>query len=185
MDQTGLLSRLRSNWGWMVVRGVAAVLFGIATFAAPGATLLLLVIFWGAFAIVDGLCALVGAFRMHDEGRPMWPLAVVGLAGLAAGLFAFLQPGLTAVGLLICIAIWAIATGFFQIVAAIRIRKVIENEWMLILSGALSIGFGLLMLARPGAGAVAIAWLIAAYVTLAGLILIGLGMRLRSLPAGR
>jgi uncharacterized membrane protein HdeD (DUF308 family) len=111
----------------------------------------------------------------------MWPFIVVGLLGIAAGVATFMWPGMTALVLLTFIAGWAIATGIFQIVAAIRFRKVITNEWMLGFSGGLSILFGVLMFARPGAGALAVIWVIAAYAVLFGLTLVMLGFRLKGL----
>ena len=176
-----MLDYVSRNWGWMVFRGAAAIVFGVLAFAWPGITLAVLVLFWGAYALADGLLSLLVAFRIKDEGKPMWPLIVVGLFGLGAGVLTFLNPAMTAVVLLSFIAAWATITGIFQIVAAIRLRKVIANEWMLGFSGALSVLFGVLMLLRPGAGALAVVWLIASYSILFGITLAMLGFRLRGL----
>jgi uncharacterized membrane protein HdeD (DUF308 family) len=176
-----LVHELARNWGWIALRGAAAILFGVLAFAWPGITLVVLTLFWGAYALLDGVLALVGAFRMKDEGKPIWPLVLVGVLGIAAGILAFMWPGMTALILLIFIAAWAIVTGVLQIVAAIRIRKVIDNEWLLILSGALSVAFGALMVWSPGAGALAVVWVIAAYAIFFGILLVALGFRLRGL----
>ena len=93
----------------------------------------MLVLFWGAYALVDGAFALIAAFNMRSDGQFNWPLALVGVIGVAAGLVAFFWPQLTAIGLLLIIAGWALAMGIFQIVAAIRLRKSIQNEWWMIL----------------------------------------------------
>ena len=174
-----MLGHLRSSWGWIVLRGVAAIVFGVLAFTMPGLTVAALVFAWGAYAFADGLLALVSGFRIRDGGKPMWSLVVIGLLGIAAGILTFLWPGVTALVLLAFIAWWALATGIFQVATAIRFRKVIPNEWLLVLSGLLSIVFGGLMLARPGAGALAVVWLIGWYATLYGLLMVMLGFRFR------
>ena len=179
-----MLEHLRRNWGWVVLRGVAAVLFGLLAFALPGITLAVLVLIWGAYAIADGVLALIAAYRVRDQGRPFWSLLIVGLLGLAAGVVTFLWPVMTALLLLMFIAAWAVVMGIFQIIAAIRLRKVIQNEWLLGLSGLLSVLFGLLMFLQPGAGALAVIWIIAAYALIFGVLLIWLGFRLKQ-HAGR
>ena len=176
-----MIGYLARNWGWIVLRGVVAVIFGVMAFVWPGITLSVLVLFWGAYALADGVLALVAAFKIRDEGRPMWQLIAVGLLGIAAGVITFMRPGITALALLAFIAVWALATGIFQVAAAIRLRKVIANEWLLGLSGALSILFGVFMLARPGAGALAVVWVIAWYAILFGVALVMLGFRLKGL----
>lgn len=178
-----LVGHLTRNWGWIVLRGVAAILFGILAFAWPGLTLTILVAVWGFYALSDGLFALIAAFKMKDAGRPLWPMVVVGLLGIAAGILTFVWPGMTALVLLSFIALWALASGIFQIAAAIRLRAVITNEWLMVISGLLSIGFGVLMLARPGAGALAVAWIIGWYAMLFGVLLVVLGFRLKGLAS--
>ncbi len=181
MAMNAMMGHLRASWGWIVLRGFVAILFGLAAFLMPGITLAVLVIVWGAYAIADGVFALVAGFRIRDGGKPMWSLVVIGLLGIAAGILTFVWPGMTALVLLVFIAGWALAIGIFQIAAAIRLRKVIDNEWMLGLGGLLSIAFGVLMLARPGAGALAVMWIIGWYATLFGVLLIMLGFRLRGI----
>jgi uncharacterized membrane protein HdeD (DUF308 family) len=176
-----LLGQLSKNWGWIVLRGVAAIAFGLMAFAWPGLTLTVLVLVWGAYALFDGLLALMTAFQIRVGGKPMWPLAVLGLIGIAVGLATFAWPQITAVTLLALIATWAILTGILEIVAAVRFRKVIAKEWLMALAGILSIAFGVLMIARPGAGALAVVWIIGWYAILFGITLTILGFRIKGL----
>jgi uncharacterized membrane protein HdeD (DUF308 family) len=181
-----MLDYLGRNWGWIVFRGLVALLFGVLAIAWPGITLAALVIVWGAYALADGLLALIAAWRVRDQGRPFWSLLIVGLLGIAAGVVTFLWPAITALSLLMIIAVWAVAMGVFQIAAAIRLRKVIQGEWLLGLSGLASVIFGVVVIARPGAGALAVIWLIGSYAIFFGVLLIALGLRLKPhAPGGR
>lgn len=173
----GALSR---NWWMLALRGVVAVIFGILAFIWPGLTLWALVYLFGAYVLIDGVAALVSAFTGRDVDDRWWVLLLEGLAGIAAGLVAFIWPGMTAFVLLYLIAAWAIVTGIIEIVAAIRLRKEIEGEWVLALSGLASIIFGVLMVIWPGAGALAVVWLIAAYAIFFGILLIFLAFRVRN-----
>lgn len=179
MSQHPLWQALGRHWKWIALRGVAALLFGILAMVWPGIVLTVMVLFFGAYAFVDGLFTLIAAAQMRESGRPLWPLVLVGLLGIAAGLVAFLWPQLTALGLLMLIAGWALVMGVLQIIAAIRLRKALQNEWWLGLSGAVSVLFGVLMIANPGAGAIAVAWVIGAYSVFFGVLLILLALRLR------
>jgi uncharacterized membrane protein HdeD (DUF308 family) len=146
-------------------------------------TLLSLILLYGAYAGADGVLALAAAVRGGTVASRWW-LVLVGLLSLGAAVATFLYPGLTALVLLTFIGVWAIARGVFEIVGAIQLRKEIENEWLLVLSGLLSVVFGALVLARPGAGALALVWIIAAYAIALGVLLIGFAFRLRGhLPA--
>src|SRR5579871_3222987 len=151
IDELGEFPR---HWWVVALRGLAAIVFGILAFIWPGITLAVLVLFFGAYAIVDGVLALYSAFR--SRGEHIWAPLVEGLLGIATGLIAFFWPGLTALALLIVIAVWAILTGVLEVYAAVRLRRVIDNEWALILSGVLSAVFGILLLIQPGAGALAV-----------------------------
>jgi len=153
--------------------------FGILAFVWPGLTLAVLILLYGAYALVDGVFALVAAFTGGAKMVPTWWLVVVGLLGIAAGLVTFLWPGVTALVLIFFIGGWAIAHGVFEIVGAIKLRKEIDNEWWLILAGALSVIFGIAVLAAPGAGALALVWVIGAYSLVFGILLVGLALRLR------
>ncbi len=177
---SGMLGYLGRNWGWVVLRGVVAVLFGVLAFAWPGMTLAALVIVWGAYALADGVLALISAWQVRDQGgSPFWSLVLLGLCGIAAGVVTFIWPAMTAITLLMLIAAWAVVTGILEIVAAIALRKEIEGEWRLGLSGVLSVIFGVIMFAAPGAGALALIWVIAAYAIVFGALVIGLGVQLK------
>ncbi len=175
-----MLHRLAENWWLELLRGIAAIVFGLLAFVLPIATLFSLVLLYGAFALVDGIFAIIAAIRGDRVPGPRWWLAVVGVLGVVAGLLTFLWPGLTALILAIFIGAWALARGVFEIAGAIRLRKEIDNEWLLILSGVLSVLFGAAVLFRPGAGALAIVWIIGAYAVVLGALHVGLALRLRS-----
>jgi len=172
------LHALAQNWWLLLLRGIAGIIFGVLAFAWPGITLLTMIIFYGAYALMDGIFAIGAAFRGGDAGARWW-LILIGILGIAAGLLTFLWPGLTALVLAIFIGIWSLVHGIFEIVGAIKIRKQIDNEWWLILSGALSVLFGLVMLFMPGAGALALVWVIGAYSIIFGALLVGFALRLR------
>jgi uncharacterized membrane protein HdeD (DUF308 family) len=173
-----LLHSLANNWWLLLLRGICAILFGVLTFVWPGMTLLTLVLLYGAYALVDGVLALAEAV-MGGAPAPRWWLALVGLLGIAAGILTFAWPGITALVLLLFIAGWAIATGVLEIVGAIKLRKEIENEWLLIASGALSVIFGLILVAQPGTGALALLYVIGTYAILFGILEVWLSLRLR------
>jgi uncharacterized membrane protein HdeD (DUF308 family) len=176
-----LLADLAQNWWLLLLRGVAAIAFGVLTFFWPGLTLLVLIFLWGIYAIADGILALWVAIAGKDLGKiaPRWWLAIVGLSGIAAGILTFVWPGMTALVLLMFIAAWAIVIGVLQIWGAIRLRREIEGEWLLGLSGLLSIAFGVVVIARPGAGALAVIWLIGWFAILLGCCYVALSLRLR------
>src|SRR6266540_2610286 len=174
-----MLHALTKCWWLLLLRGIAAIVFGVLAFIWPGLTLITLVLLYGAYALVDGAIALVAALTGGAKPVPTWWLVVVGLLGIAAGLVTFLWPGITALVLIVFIGAWAIAHGIFEIVGAIKLRKEIDNEWWLILAGALSVIFGLVVLAAPGAGALGLIWAIGAYSIAFGILLVGLSLRLR------
>jgi uncharacterized membrane protein HdeD (DUF308 family) len=175
-----LLRALAENWWLLLLRGIAAIAFGIMSFIWPGLTLLTLVFLWGSYALVDGAFALwAGISGRADAHVSRWWLTLVGIVGIIAGLLAFGWPGVTAQMLLVFIAVWAMIVGLLQIVGAIELRKEIRGEWLLVLSGVLSIALGVAMIARPAAGAVAIVWLIGYFALLVGCIYIALSFELR------
>ena len=175
-----VLHALAKRWWVLLLRGIAAILFGILAFVWPGLTLVTLVLLYGAFALVDGVLALIAAFTGSAKPVPTWWLVVIGLLGIGAGVVTFLWPGMTAVLLVVFIGAWALVHGIFEIIGAIQLRKEIDNEWMLILGGALSVLFGLIVLIAPGAGALGLVWAIAAYSILFGFTFVALALRLRS-----
>ena len=179
-----ILDKLAPYWWAFVLRGVVAILFAIGTFIAPGISLAALVLLYGAYSLADGVLASVAAFAKRSASEPFpWAVLLVGLAGIAAGILTFLYPGLTALILLYFIAAWHIVRGVFEIVVAIRLRKEIEGEGWLIAGGVLSVLFGLLLYARPGAGALALLWMIGGFALVLGVILIVLGFKLKGFKA--
>ena len=171
-----MLDTLAKNWWALALRGVAAVLFGLLTFFLPGITLVTLVLLFGAYALVDGLFNIGAFFRVASHH---WALLIEGVIGVIAGILTFMWPAITAITLLYLIAFWAIFTGVFEIVAGIRLRKAIANEWLLLLMGVLSTLFGLLILFAPGAGALAIVLWIGVYAVMFGIVMLVLAFRLR------
>ena len=170
---------LSDHWWVILLRGIVGVIFGVLAFASPGATLLALVFVWGVYAIVDGAFALYLTYLAARQGRRWWPYLLEGLVGIGAGVVAFASPGLTALALLFLIAAWAIVTGVVEIVAAVDLRKQIDNEWLLGLAGVFSIVFGILVVLQPDAGGVAVVWTIGAYAMVFGVTLIALAFRVR------
>src|SRR5262249_52253515 len=166
-----MLETLKRGWWLMVLRGVIAVLFGVLAFAYPGRTGEVLVYLFGAYALVNGIFTLGVAMRAPKGTPGIGYLVVLGLLGVAAGILTFFYPGITAASLLAIIAVWAIFTGVFEISVAIKLRKELSNEWMLILAGVLSAAFGVLVIAMPRAGATSIIWLIATYAIVFGIML--------------
>ena len=171
-----LLNTIARNWPLILVRGAAAIVFGIVCFVWPAISLLALVLLWGAYALVDGAGAIVWGVRSR-----WWSMVAVGAVSVLAGLIAFFWPGITALALLYLIAAWAIVRGGVEIAAAIRLRHWIENEWLLALAGIASIAFGVLVALFPGAGALSAVWLIGVFAVVFGALAVGVALRLRSL----
>jgi uncharacterized membrane protein HdeD (DUF308 family) len=172
-----VVDQLARHWWVIGLRGLAAILFGVLAFVWPGMTLAVLVLLFGAYALVDGVLTLMAAFRGGVQHRIV--MVVEGVVSVLAGLAAFVWPGLTALVLLYIIAFWAIVTGVLEIVAAIRVRRAISNELGLVIGGVLSVVFGVVLLIAPGAGALAVIFLIGAYAVVFGIALLGLAWRLR------
>jgi len=169
------------NWWALALRGLAAVIFGLLAFVWPGITLAALVFLFGAYALIDGVFAIVAGIRATKESRHWWLLLMEGILSVIAGIIAFTVPGITALFLLGLIAGWAIVTGVLEIVAAIQMRKHISGEWLMVLSGLASVVFGVLLVINPGVGALAVVWIIGAYAIVFGILLIALGVRLRGM----
>ena len=158
---------------------MAAIAFGILAFFWPAVALVTLVFLWGTYALVDGVFALAAIAGVGGEVVPRWWLVLVGIAGILAGVLAFVWPDITAQVLLAFIAAWAIMIGVLQIVGAIQLRKEIDGEWLLGLSGLLSILFGVALVAQPSAGALAVVWMIASFAIVVGCLYIALAFRLK------
>src|SRR6266496_330812 len=174
-----LLEDLSANWWVILLRGIVGVVFAVLAFVWPGATLLALVFVWGAYAIIDGAFALYLTYLAARQQRRWWPYLLEGLVGIGAGIVAFGWPGITALVLLYLIAAWAIVTGIVAIIAAVDLRKQIQNEWLLGLAGVFSIIFGVLVAMQPDAGALAVVWTVGAYALVFGITLIALSLRVR------
>ena len=171
-----MLHTLARNWWALALRGLVAVLFGLLTFLLPGITLVTLVLLFGAYALVDGVFNVIAFFRVASHH---WAFLIEGVIGIIAGILTFAWPAITAIVLLYLIAFWAIFTGVLEIVAGIRLRKALTNEWLLIVMGVLSLLFGVFILFAPGAGALAIVLWIGAYALVFGVALLALAFRLR------
>ena len=171
---------LARNWWALALRGVLAILFGVLAFITPGITLAALVLLFGAYSLVDGVFAIIAGLRAARRQERWWPLALEGLASIAAGILIFLIPAAAAFALLLLFSAWSILTGLLRIAAAVRLRKEIEGEWLLILNGLLSVAFGIIILVFPAVGLVTLVWLLGAYAVVFGILLVALGFRLRS-----
>lgn len=176
-----MLASISRNWWLAALRGVLAVIFGVAAFVWPGITFEVLVLLFGAFAFVDGILLFCFGLLAAGEHEQWWPLVLSGIVGVAVGVLTFSQPAATALALVFVIGIWAVVTGLLEIVAAIRLRKVITTEWLMGFTGVVSIIFGVLVLVQPGPGALALVYLFGLYAILVGVSQIGFGFRLRSL----
>jgi uncharacterized membrane protein HdeD (DUF308 family) len=175
-----LLSSLADNWWLLLLRGLVAIAFGVIAFVWPGLTLVALTLVWGAYALADGILALWAALAATGgDTSKRWWLALGGVASILAGLVAFFYTGMTALVLLMFIAAWAIVIGIVLIWGAIELWKVLDDAWLLGLNGALAIAFGVLLVARPGDGAVAVVWMIGWFAVVFGILHIALAFRLR------
>ncbi|MEV0378773.1 HdeD family acid-resistance protein [Nonomuraea sp. NPDC050643] len=166
------------SWWPLLIRGIAAIVFGILALIWPGLTVLVLVIFFGAYALVSGIFSLIAGLR-HGARSRAW-LLISGIIGILAGIVALVWPGITSLALLFIVAFWAILTGVAEVAAGIQLRKQIDNEWMFIAGGVLSVIFGILLLIWPGAGLLSVVWLIAFFAILYGIAMIALALRVKN-----
>lgn len=178
-----MLYDLSRHWWLLVLNGVAGVLFGAAAFVWPGMTFGVLVLLFGAFAFVDGLIMLGFGLLAAGEAENWWMLLLTGIAGLVVGVLTFAKPAEMALALVYVIGIWAMLTGLLGVAAAIRLRKIISDEWLMALGGALGILFGIIVLMQPVAGALTVVYLFGFYAVLFGITQIVLGIRLHGLVA--
>ena len=170
---------LAKNWWSLVIRGLAAILLGIVSLAMPGITVSLLVLLFGAYALVDGVVSFVGAWRASRIHGRWMALVLEGIAGLVAGLVTLAWPAITTVALIYIIGFWALVTGVLEISAPIRLRQHVAGEWLLGLAGVASVIFGIALMVYPLAGALVLAVWIGIYALIFGVMLVGLGLRLR------
>ena len=181
-----MFNLMTQNWWAIALRGLVAALFGIATFMWPGITLWVLAPLFGAYAMINGVLAVIEAFS-RDVSRERWrPLLFEGVVSIVVGVMILIWPGLTAMGLVFLIAFWAIMTGVFEIITAVRLRHEIRGEWMMALIAILSMAFGFLLVAFPATGALSVILIIGAFAFATGALMIALAFKLRSLkrPGG-
>jgi len=167
------------NWWALALRGVAAILFGLLALFMPAFTVVWLVLLFGAYVFVDGVFSIIAGIRAAERHERWWPFALEGLASVILGVLAFVMPAATALVLLYFVSAWAIVTGAIRIGAAIRLRREIRGEWLLILNGVLSILLGIVIVVRPAAGLLTLMWVLGVYAVLFGGVLVGLALRLR------
>ena len=176
-----MLAHLARNWWVFVLRGVVASLFGVLAFLRPSITLEALVLLFAFWALFDGVFALISSVGAAEAHEPWWPLVLIGLLGIAAGIVTLRWPGITALALLFVVAYWSIFRGILEIAAAVRLRNLIQGEPWLILGGIASIAFGVLLVISPGSGLLAVIWLVGIYAVIFGIAGLMLGLRLKSL----
>jgi uncharacterized membrane protein HdeD (DUF308 family) len=173
-----MVGSLSRNWWAFVIRGIVAIALGVLAFVSPGATLVALIAVFAAFAIFDGILAIAAGISV--DGSPRWMFILGGILGIVIGVLTINRPDITAVALVLLVGVWAIATGVAEAVAAYSFRDVLENEWLLAISGIVSVAFGALLIFAPGDGILALLWLIGIYAIAAGILYIAAGLRLRS-----
>ena len=176
-----ILPTLTTYWWALLFRGIAAVLFGLAALFWPGLTLFTLIVFLGAYTLVDGILAIVTAIR--GSGSRRWLLLAEGVLGVLVGLIALFSPVGTALMFLYVIAAWAILTGVLKVVMAVWLRREIDNEWTMALSGGLWVLLGVVLAVLPGVGLLSLSWLIGVFALGAGLTFLVLAFRVRGQTA--
>ena len=153
---------------WIVaVEGVVSILFGLAAVFWTGHTLAVLVLFFGVFAIIDGIVALVNVLACIREHRAWWPSLLLGIVGIAAGGFILSNPGITAVLAAYVIAFWALASGILMVVGSFA-----TGEFLYLLAGAVTVVLGLILLGNPVAGALALVFVIGCFAIIRGILLL-------------
>jgi uncharacterized membrane protein HdeD (DUF308 family) len=175
----GLVAR---DWWVFAIRGIAALVFGVLAFIGPETTLTVLVILFGAYVLVDGVSLLIALARGDAVARRhAWAVGIMGVLGIVAGVVTFAWPGLTALSLLYLVAFWAIAMGTFQLIAAIVLRRELDNEFWMAIGGIASIVFGALLVVSPGAGLLSLVWLVGLWSVVFGVSSLGLAYRLHGI----
>lgn len=179
VDIPSMSVMLRRSWWVLLLRGVAAIVFGVLTWMQPAASAAALVLIFGAYVFVDGVLGVYSAIKSRNESRHWWVVLLWGLAGVVFGVLTAINPAITALVLTVYIGVWALITGVVEIVAALRLRKEIEGEWLLVLGGLISVLFGAFVLAQPGAGMMAMLWVIATYAVIFGVLMVLLAFKVK------
>lgn len=180
-----MLRYLPSNWGALALRGLAAVAFGLVALFWPGITLRLFTYFFAAYFLVDGVSNIFLAIRGATRGERWFTMLLAGILGVGAGLIAFVAPLAALLTLVVFAAAFIAVQGVLEIVAAIELRKHIQGEWLLLLTGALGVALAVFLVVYPLEGAVALMWTVGFYAIFAGVLRLGLAFRLRSFLHGR
>lgn len=181
MAEKWLLEVFFRSWRVLLLRGIVGIIFGILAITWPQITLMFLAYLFGIYVLVDGALGVWTAIATYKKNESWWTVLLWGLVSIVAGVITLIAPGITLIVLLFYIAIWAIATGVLEIIAAIRLRAEITGEWLLILSGIISVIFGIMLIAWPGAGLVALTWMVGIYAIFFGLLITILAFRIHSI----
>jgi len=174
------IDAMARDWWAVLLRGVVAIAFAAVAWARPGPTLAILLVLAGAYLIGDGIFALAGAIRAATRRESWWAMAFEGVLGIALGIFALARPGKAMMLAVVLVAVWAICTGVLELIESVRLRRFLPNDSLLAASGIVRLGFGVLFLTRPGAGALTLLWIAASYALIDGVLLVGLAVRLRN-----
>jgi uncharacterized membrane protein HdeD (DUF308 family) len=178
------MNQLTYNWWTVALRGVLTIVVGLIAFFFPGVTLAFVIALFGVFALFEGAFLIISGIRNRRENRRWWALIIQGIISVGAGILAFMAPLATAVALLYLMAFWAIASGLVEIIVAIRLRKEMEGEWMLVVDGILTVLFGVALVAVPAAGLLVWMWMIGGFKLASGLLLLVLAFRLKKEERG-
>ena len=169
------------SWWVPALRGVLGILFGVLAIALPGLTLLALIALFAAWALLAGCASIAGALRHRRSGDDWWVAFLLGAVSIGAGVVAVVNPALTALVLVLVMGANALVTGALDILAAVRLRRAVADEWLLVLAGLASLAFGAIVFLYPGAGALALVWLVSLYAVVSGGLLLGMALRVRKL----
>ena len=179
MERNAMKELLARSWWMLALQGIVALLFGALALLLPGLTLLWLVALFAAYAIITGAVALWGAVKNRTMDKAWWLMLILGLVSVAAGALAVVYPDITALALVLLMGANALVTGALEVAMALRVRKAVRNEWLLIVAGVVSILFGAMVLIFPGAGALALVWLISFYAIASGILLLSLAFHVK------
>jgi len=180
--QEALSEALADHWWAVALRGLIAIIFGLICIIIAPAAILTAIIFFSAYMLVDGVLAIASGIKAARNGKRWGLLILEGLVDIAAGVIAFMWPGLTTIALVLLIGIWAIISGALLVYAAFTL-KLDHGRWWLVLAGVASVIFGILLVASPVVGAVVLTWWVGAYAIAFGILLIILGFKLRGKKA--
>ncbi|SCB89449.1 MULTISPECIES: HdeD family acid-resistance protein [Snodgrassella] len=178
-----LVDLLSENWWMVLIRGGAALIFGLLTWFYPFISILIMVMFFGVYVLIDGVLGVVIAINGRRTHQDWWLMLIWGMVSILAGIMTFFVPGITWLVLITFIAIWSLVSGILQIIAAIRLRKSIRGEGWMIVAGMLSVLVGIILFVNPVQGGIALTWVIGVYAALFGVMNIALAFRLRRFAA--